>query len=230
MSGYAFIGDVHACYDELTEMLNNIPEDKTIVFLGDAFDRGPAGLKVLELIYDMVITKGIAKYVRGNHCNKIYRWLTGNPVKLVGGIKTFAAELDKELPFDQKKYKLMFIKLYENSDNYLLLEDGQLVAVHAGWKDDIVYSSNQKEIESVCIYNKVYTEKGPDGFPIEWIDKYQGNKTIVRGHIVYNEQPNRTNNVYSIDTGCVHGGNLTTMLWPEKDFIQVEAKKNYGEG
>jgi len=30
--------------------------------------------------------------------------------------------------------------------------------------------------------------------------------------------------VVAIDTGCVHGGRLTSYRWPEREFVSVQAR------
>ena len=37
------------------------------------------------------------------------------------------------------------------------------------------------------------------------------------------------NRTINIDTGCVFGGKLTALRWPEKELISVPAKQIYAE-
>lgn len=53
---YLILSDIHGCYDKLIKALecHNYDRDKdTIIFLGDAFDRGPDSLKVLNFLLDV---------------------------------------------------------------------------------------------------------------------------------------------------------------------------------
>lgn len=94
---FDIIGDVHGCYDELTELLtqlgyvqkpeNNLwahPEGRKALFVGDLIDRGPASPAVLRLVMDMV--KGqTALCVPGNHDEKLLRKLRGKNVTVSHG-------------------------------------------------------------------------------------------------------------------------------------------------
>lgn len=94
------IGDVHGCYDELVKLLKKLryeqknkmwmhPAGRKLVFLGDITDRGPASLKVIELVHSLY-KDGLAYYTPGNHCNKLYRYFLGNKVQVTHGLETTA--------------------------------------------------------------------------------------------------------------------------------------------
>lgn len=88
---YDVIGDIHGCYDEMIALIEKLgysltsgvpvhPENRTLVFLGDLTDRGPKSLEVVEFV-GRAVEDGAVRYVPGNHCNKLYRFFKGNPVK-----------------------------------------------------------------------------------------------------------------------------------------------------
>src|SRR4030095_16423999 len=68
------------------------------------------------------------------------------------------------------------------------------------------------------------------GLPVRhnWAAEYRGNAAIVYGHTPVPEADwlNRTIN---IDTGCVFGGKLSAMRWPEREIISVRAKRTYAQ-
>ena len=43
------IGDVHGCLPSLSQLLEKIPEDSPLIFIGDLINRGPASLETLRL-------------------------------------------------------------------------------------------------------------------------------------------------------------------------------------
>ena len=47
---------------------------------------------------------------------------------------------------------------------------------------------------------------------------------MVYGHTVV-AKPEIINHTVDIDQGCVYGGYLTALRYPEKEFIQVRGKK-----
>ena len=58
--------------------------------------------------------------------------------------------------------------------------------------------------------------------------EYRGEAHVIYGHTPVPEADwlNRTLN---IDTGCVFGGKLTALRWPERDIVSVPAKQTYAE-
>ncbi len=46
------IGDVHGCYDTLMALIEQLPKDAELIFVGDLVDRGPNSRKVIQLIRD----------------------------------------------------------------------------------------------------------------------------------------------------------------------------------
>jgi protein phosphatase len=42
-------------------------------------------------------------------------------------------------------------------------------------------------------------------------------------------QPEWLNKTINIDTGCVFGGRLTALRYPEKELVSVPAKQTYAE-
>lgn len=74
--GYDVVGDVHGCAGELEALLVQMGyavrdgayrhPDRTAIFVGDLIDRGPAQLRVLQIVKAMVDTGG-ARMVLGNH-------------------------------------------------------------------------------------------------------------------------------------------------------------------
>lgn len=60
---YYAIGDIHGMYREMIELLDQIPEDAHVIFLGDYVDRGPDSRKVL----DYVLSRPNSTILIGNH-------------------------------------------------------------------------------------------------------------------------------------------------------------------
>src|SRR5262249_2913437 len=68
------------------------------------------------------------------------------------------------------------------------------------------------------------------GLPIRhnWAADYRGSTAVVYGHTPV-MQAEWLNNTICIDTGCVFGGSLTALRWPEKELVSVQAKRVYCE-
>ena len=63
---------------------------------------------------------------------------------------------------------------------------------------------------------------------LDWAAEYRGPTTVVYGHTPVPE-PEWFNRTVNIDTGCVFGGKLTALRYPEKEFVAVDAKHTYCE-
>jgi len=66
------------------------------------------------------------------------------------------------------------------------------------------------------------------GMPVrlDWASEYRGRALVVFGHTPAPE-PVWHNNTVNIDTGCVYGGHLTALRYPERETVQVAARAIY---
>lgn len=81
------------------------PSGRILGFVGDLTDRGPNSLRVIEVVYELVINQNIALYAPGNHCNKLYRYFSGNKVQVSHGLETTVAEYQSLNVREQKKIR-----------------------------------------------------------------------------------------------------------------------------
>jgi len=240
MASYDFIGDVHGCYEELCQLLSKLgyqkeqnsyihPDGRIPVFIGDITDRGPNSLAVIDLVYQMVIEQQKAKYVPGNHCDKLYRYFLGNKVKLVHGLETTVAELAALSDKNQWVVRHQFMALYTKAPLYLELEDIQAIAAHAGIKESLI-GRTDKRVKSFVLYGDTTGEFHPDGRPIrlDWAKNYHGTHWIVYGHTPV-KAPRLMNHTINIDTGCVFGNMLTAFRLPEAETVSVPSLQPYDE-
>ena len=79
------------------------PDDRQLVFVGDAMDRGPQSVPMLSLLFTMQ-DANILFYSPGNHCNKLYRYAKGNNVQLMHGLETTVAEIDALSKAERKDF------------------------------------------------------------------------------------------------------------------------------
>mgnify|MGYP000685847980 FL=1 len=187
------IGDVHGCFDELIELIEQLgyrfenglpvhPDGRYLAFVGDAMDRGPKSIAVLQLLFDMQ-DAGILHYSPGNHCNKLYRFFKGNPVELLHGLEMTVAEwrlLEKDA---QQQFKKRFIRFYEKLPLYLQLRD-DLIVVHAGLRQDMIGEALSRRIITFALYGEITGRYHSDGRPVRgnWAKSYKGTPWIVYGH------------------------------------------------
>lgn len=231
-------GDIHGCYDELCELFEKIGyenqrgvyihnKNRIPIFIGDITDRGPASIKVIELVYRMVVEKNIAKYIPGNHCNKLYRYFLGNDVKVQHGLETTIAEYKSLSKTNQLKIKDMFMRLYKEAPLYLQLPEVNAVIAHAGIKEKFI-GRYDKEVKSFVLYGDVTGEVDEDGRPIrkDWAQDYTGDQWIIYGHTPV-LRPRIIHQTINIDTGCVFGNMLTTFSLPEEKVVSIPSKQPF---
>ncbi|SFP80256.1 bis(5'-nucleosyl)-tetraphosphatase PrpE [Salibacterium halotolerans] len=237
MEAFDFIGDVHGCYQELTAWFHEAgykknngiyqhPSGRTPVFIGDLTDRGPDSTGVIRLAAAMV-EQNAALYIPGNHCNKLQRYLIGRPVQITGGLDTTIEEL-QALPTEQaRSIQRAFIKLYDQAPLYLRLDEDRVAAAHAGIPEKYI-GQNGKQVKTFVLYGDITGEKKEDGTPVrrDWAAQYQGKRLIVYGHTPV-LRPRMIHHTVNIDTGCVFGGHLTGLHYPEMTYTQVPSTMPY---
>lgn len=240
---FDIIGDVHGCADELETLLGNLgygvswqgdgqeknckvapPEGRRAVFVGDLVDRGPRSPDVLRLVSSMV-EDGVALCVPGNHDVKFLRWLNGRDVKLNHGLAETAEQMAAESDAFRQKMK----KFVDSLISHLWLDGGKLAIAHAGIKEHMLGRASGA-IRQFCLYGETSGETDEFGLPIRynWAAEYRGATTVVYGHTPVPEAE-WLNNTLCIDTGCVFGGKLTALRWPEKEIVSVPARDVYME-
>lgn len=228
---YDIIGDIHGCYSELLQLFDKLgyiernqlyinPLGRKLVFVGDLMDRGPNSIKVIQLVTRLV-SEELALYVPGNHCDKLNRLFLGRDVQVTHGLETTVDELGKLSSETKQQVKKDFINLVENAPLYLVLDEGQLIVSHAGIRQDLIGQYNKK-VRTFCLYGDITGEKDKTGFPIrrDWSQEYTGESWIIYGHTPV-KQPRFINRTVNIDTGCVFGGQLTGLSYPEMTFELV---------
>lgn len=240
---FDIVGDVHGCFDELTELLGKLgyaiaeegegearrfavthPEGRRVVFLGDLVDRGPKIAEVLRLAIDMV-AGGAALCVPGNHEAKLLRLLQGRNVKLTHGL----AETVEQLGRTSEAFRGRVAAFIDGLVSHYVLDDGKLVVAHAGMKESL-QGRGSGAVREFALYGETTGETDEYGLPVrhDWAASYRGRAAVVYGHtpVPAVEWHNRT---VCVDTGCVYGGALTAMRYPELQAVQVPARKMYCE-
>ena len=85
-------------------------------------------------------------------------------------------------------------------------------------------------VRSFALYGDTTGETDEYGLPVRypWAQDYRGKAVVVYGHTPVPE-PVWLNNTICIDTGCVFGGKLTALRWPERELVSVPAQRTYWE-
>ncbi len=229
------VGDVHGCREELEALLGRLgyalvrdehgrpvdalpPDGRTAVFLGDLVDRGPDSPGVLRLVMGMVAA-GHALCVPGNHEAKLVRALRGRQVQVSHGLETTLAQLAGE-PAD---FTAAVERFCDDLVAHLVLDGGRLVVAHAGLKE-AYHGRASGRVRSFALYGDTTGETDEFGLPVRypWAEDYRGAATVLYGHTPTPE-PQWVNRTLCLDTGCVFGGRLTALRYPERELVSVPA-------
>jgi protein phosphatase len=236
---FDIIGDVHGCYEELNTLLGQLgykiengsdgpkatpPDGRKAVFVGDLVDRGPKIPDVLRLVMRMV-DEGTALCVPGNHDMKLMKKLKGRDVQMTHGLADSVQQLDKESP----EFKQAVIKFLDDLVSHYVFDDGKLVVAHAGMKEEMQGRGSGK-VRDFALYGETTGETDDYGLPVRynWAAEYRGTAMVVYGHTPIAE-PEWLNRTINIDTGCVFGGKLTALRYPERELVSVPALHTYYE-
>ena len=242
---FDIIGDVHGCYVELEELLLKLnytikkgadlsdgnygytvthAQERRVIFVGDLVDRGPKSPEVLRLVMGMVNT-GVAFCVPGNHDAKLKKYLEGRNVQLTHGLEKSVEQFKNETEEFKKEVREFIYSLI----SHYVFDDGKLAVAHAGIKEEMI-GRGSGEIRTFCLYGETTGEIDEFGLPVRynWASEYEGKALIVYGHTPVPEAQ-FFNNTIDIDTGCVFGGKLTALRYPENELVAIEAKEVYAE-
>ncbi|MBH8575727.1 polynucleotide kinase-phosphatase [Nostocaceae cyanobacterium CENA369] len=251
---FDIIGDVHGCCDELETLLQQLgyqkgrgaeeqesrgdelwdypiyyhPEGRKAVFLGDLVDRGPRILDTVKLVRNMV-SAGTALCVPGNHENKLLRKLRGKNVRVTHGLEQTLNEIEALPDAVREPFSKELEKFLDSLISHYLLDDGRLVVAHAGMKQEM-QGRGSGAVREFALYGESTGEIDEFGLPVRynWAGEYRGEAMVVYGHTPVPEAE-WLNNTIDIDTGCVYGGKLTALRYPERELVSIPAARVYRE-
>jgi protein phosphatase len=247
---FDIIGDVHGCCDELELLLGRLgyvvvsegpsdgslssgpvyghPEGRKVVFVGDLVDRGPRVLDTVRLARNMVLA-GNALCVPGNHEEKLLRKLRGKDVKLTHGLAQTIEEIDALPESIRAGFCEELLAFVDGLISHYVLDDGKLVVAHAGMMAEM-QGRGSGQVRAFALYGETTGETDEFGLPVRyaWAADYDGAAMVVYGHTPV-PAPDWLNRTVNIDTGCVFGGALTALRYPEREFVSVPAARTYCE-
>jgi len=235
------IGDVHGCLAELTTLLGKLgytlvcdeagrpagaghPGGRRVIFLGDLVDRGPDSPGVLRLAMGMVAA-GTALAVPGNHEDKLLRALRGRNVRISHGLERTLEQLAAEPP----EFRAAVAAFIDGLVGHYVLDGGRLVVAHAGLTEKL-HGRASARVRSFCLYGQTTGETDEYGLPVRypWAEDYRGRAMVLYGHTPV-PVAEWENNTMCLDTGCVFGGALTALNYPERTVVSVPAARVYYE-
>jgi len=240
---FDIIGDIHGCADELQDLLAALgyavawgetggersvvvtpPPGRKAVFVGDLVDRGPNSPDVLRIVMNMVAA-GAAHCVQGNHERKFGRWLEGRKVTIAHGLQQTIDQYEGT----DRGFREALPAFLDSLRSHVWLDGGRLAVAHAGLKAEMI-GRGSGAVREFALYGETTGEIDEFGLPVraDWAADYRGETAVIYGHTPMPEAQ-WVNNTLCIDTGCVFGGKLTALRWPEKDLVEVPARQVWCE-
>lgn len=236
------ISDIHGCYEEYRELLAkiNFSKDDELYILGDAMDRGPEPIKVIQDI----MMRPNATYIIGNHDFIMLQIMKKLTVEITED--NFANHLSGDDLWDytlwiqdggevtshrfaslSREEQQDILEYLQDALVYEVLEDKgrKFVLVHAGIGD----FQEDKDLYEYNFYNFIFER--PD-YSKRY---YRDSKTyVVTGHTpTCYINSDRGTDVYqgnghiAIDCGCVFGGKLAAYCIETGDVTYVNSRHVY---
>ncbi len=209
-----FIGDVHGCYEEMMQIIEQFhytPGEDSIYFTGDLINKGPNSLKAVE-----TVQKNAFKSVLGNHEDWLLNWIQ-TPQELWTEKQKRSAELLEDP-----------IRIAEIVKEWpLWIDTSNALLVHAGIEpgkknlDDM----NKNTILTIRTWDGCGENLNNPEDPA-WFECVSWPKTIVFGHWAKMGLVQKPG-FCGLDSGCVYGKFLSAFCPEENKLYSVPAKKVY---
>ena len=224
------IGDIHGCLPPLRGLIARIPEDETLVFLGDYIDRGPESREVISYLIRLSKTRP-CHFLRGNHEQMLLKAVT-NVHHTANWVFNGGKETLSSYGISLSQWKstadrgaLLGAHLHFFNSMPFFLETDTTIFVHAGVDVTVPDMSAQDPDTLMWIRERFFRKpKSWKGKPIVFGHTPTTSMNLPKGKIL-NTPP-----LVGIDTGCVYGGVLTAFnpdtgqtLQEQSDFSYLDA-------
>jgi len=217
---YVFIGDIHGCYAELSELLGKVGVNSgdEVISVGDIVRKGPEPALCLELFLD----RGF-RVVVGNNEERLLR------------------EIDRGGSSDPLAVRPDLLKVLRKLPLYIDVPEIQAVAVHGGLLPGTAITRTEIEKQRRTVPRLRYVRQEEERWvPVRkgdqrrtdrfWSEVWDGEYTVLYGHsMTASGKPRIDGKTIGLDTGCVYGGRLTAAVWERGGWfmVSVPARRAY---
>lgn len=218
---YLIIGDVHECVDELEALIAKQPNNTIPVLAGDFIDKGTKTKETIEFLHKNI---GKFKFVLGNHEKFVHRFLTENLKRTEFIDKNFSAikVLENEPELLQKFLDIINVcrpfYRYKGTN-----ESSSFYVTHSPCPNKYLGKLDQESVAAQVQFLKFgeyqkqlwkLADQANRGFPYHIFGHVTSTQAIV------------CRNQLGIDTGCIHGNELTGVtlqqwrpFWVSQKFL-----------
>lgn len=235
---YVIVGDIHECLPELKGLLQSygftINENKLVasekvrnikvLLAGDWIDKGKATKETIEFLYE---NQDFFLFVMGNHENFVYKYLHG----LIKGI-------DRDLLdsyFDSihvlkndevllEKFNRLF-SLAKPFYKFNGITGPSFYVTHAPCKNKYIGKLDAQSVRRQRSFRVDRSSCIQEQLQFLSHEAVKNHPYHIFGHIAAT-QPFRIKNKLHIDTGCVHGHSLTSVMITHRPFFKTHQSKH----
>jgi serine/threonine protein phosphatase 1 len=214
MNNTLVIGDIHGCYAELQELLDQagLTSEGVIIALGDIVDRGPETPEVVEFFRSHLHASSLL----GNHERKHIRAARGELQPAL------SQRISQKQLGEGYSEALIWLETFP-----LFMELPDAVLVHGYLEPGVALEAQRERVLCGTIGGDHYLQAHYDR---PWYELWDGGKPVIVGHLDYlrNGAPLvYQDRVFGLDTSCVHGGRLTGLVLPEFRFVSVPSRGDH---
>ncbi len=229
MSRTLVIGDIHGALKALQQLLERakITSDDSLIFLGDYVDGWSQSAPLVSFLIDLKKTHNCI-FIRGNHDDLCYTWLTQktyNPEWMIHGGQ---ATIDSYSKLSQIEITT-HLKFYENLINYHV-DDHNRLFLHAGFSN--LHGPHREYFDETFYWDRTLWEtalalnpkldKTNLNYPKRLLlfdEVYIGHTPVTR---IEKTVPVNASCVWNIDTGAAFKGPLTAIDIDTKEYWQSD--------
>jgi len=212
------IGDVHGCFNTLKKLIDKLPKDANLIFVGDLCDRGRYSKEVITLVI-----QNNYQVILGNHDH----YMLEHAIESINGIDNRWFREDymggKETMHSYKNDTATLhthLTWLKTLPPYILLE-GYFIT--HGFGLPYFQRRNSSTAHIGLLKNRISDEKD---WGDDWEENWQNYKVInIFGHTDYDEVEVGSN-YYGIDTGCAYGKKLTAIELGSMRIIEEKTDEN----
>ena len=247
------IGDVHGCWEELSELIERVgwkgyrrdsTEEDEFVFLGDLIDKGPFSAAVLGTVRSLESRTKVTR-ILGNHEERFLRFVKYEMASETSGKNNPMQYVPEEFHSHMRNMSMTNIQDLERSVlNYQFTVAGKkYICVHAGLPSGVSKlddrSSHRKNQNPYLRIRYVdhsdrFVSLGKEKPDYKyWAERYDGKfGYCLFGHQVHKQEDSRYAHAMALDGGCVHGQELRALVIHgdgTEEVVSVPAYEKYAE-
>ena len=220
-----FVGDIQSCSRELQTLLDEAgfrPGAHRLIPVGDTINRGPDAPGVMHILRDAG-----AEPIVGNHERALLEIMERGESPDWLKVGSAHAQLFEKAELEEAVEWMATWPTLRTGTDWIVVHAGlhpQLAPEETGadFLTEVRYCTPEGERPTVADGK---LSVAPAGFQ-PWYDYYTGRETVIYGHWARQGLLVR-DRLRGLDTGCVYGGHLTGLWWPEDRIVQVNSVQPY---